>query len=69
MKTALVIVILLGFLAVAIYAATRMWVEIGPVDMGFHGIFALILMVVLGLAVGIGLMTLVFISHRRGYDQ
>lgn len=41
----------------------------GPVDIGFHGAFAMTLGVVLSLALGIGLMALVFVSSRRGIDE
>ena len=37
--------------------------------MGFNGWFALILMVVLTLGIGIGLMGLMFYSSRKGYDE
>ncbi len=39
------------------------------VQIGVHGWIALSLGVVLSLAVGGGLMALVFISSRRGYDD
>ena len=41
----------------------------GPVEMGVHGWIAMALGVVLSMAVGIGLMALVFFSARRGYDD
>ncbi|MET0546862.1 MAG: hypothetical protein ABWZ40_11170 [Caulobacterales bacterium] len=41
----------------------------GPVDMGIHGWIALGLGVVLSMALGIGLMVLVFLSARRGFDD
>jgi hypothetical protein len=37
--------------------------------MSAAGWFALVLGVLVTLALGIGLMALVFISHRRGYDE
>lgn len=41
----------------------------GPVEMTVHGWIALALGVFFSLAVGIGLMVLVFFSSRRGYDE
>lgn len=63
-------VIFMGSCTVAagIYGVTT-WRAIGPTDMGFNGWFALILMVVLTLGIGIGLMGLMFYSSRKGYDE
>jgi uncharacterized membrane protein YdfJ with MMPL/SSD domain len=45
------------------------WQSIGGVGLDVNGWIALILGVAVTLAVGIGLMALVFISNRRGYDD
>jgi hypothetical protein len=45
------------------------WVDFGDAGMSAAGWFALALGVFMTLALGIGLMALVFISHRRGYDE
>lgn len=68
-RTAVLIVALLGLLAVAAGAAGFIWWELRDVKLGFHGTSALVLGVVLSLAVGVGLMTLVFYSARRGHDD
>jgi hypothetical protein len=41
----------------------------GDVEMGIHGWIALFIGVVVSMAVGIGLMVLVFFSARRGFDE
>lgn len=41
----------------------------GPVQMTIHGWIALAIGVIFSLAVGIGLMLLVFFSSRHGYDE
>lgn len=41
----------------------------GPVQMTIHGWIALAIGVIFSLAVGIGLMVLVFFSSRHGYDE
>ena len=69
MRNALVALVLFGLLGFAAFEAYRTWVELGPVDMGFDGRLALGLMIALTLAVGAGLMTLVFYSSRHGRDQ
>jgi len=45
------------------------WSGIGETGIDRNGWIALVLGVVATLALGIGLMTLVFISNRRGYDE
>lgn len=69
MKTFFTLAILLIFLAVASIFGYWVWQELGDVEMSHHGWIALTLGTVLTFAVGAGLMTLVFYSHRRGYDD
>jgi dipeptide/tripeptide permease len=45
------------------------WARLGDVEMSASGWIAMGLGVALTLALGIGLMSLVFISSRRGYDE
>jgi len=45
------------------------WGEIGDAGIDTNGWIALTLGVLVTLALGIGLMALVFISSRRGYDE
>lgn len=45
------------------------WNIVGDSGIDLNGWIALILGVLATLAVGIGLMSLVFISNRRGYDD
>jgi hypothetical protein len=66
--TLVALAVLLGLLAGAVYAMVAVWTHIDA-KMSVHGWIALALGVVLSLAVGIGLMALVFISSRRGYDE
>jgi hypothetical protein len=60
-----------GLLAAGLVALVAVDRAIGFSDfeMGAHGWIALALAVVLTLALGIGLMALVFLSARRGYDD
>jgi hypothetical protein len=55
-------------LVVAIVIAT-LWTGIGDSEISSAGWFAMGLGVVVTLALGIGLMALVFVSSRRGYDE
>jgi hypothetical protein len=66
------IALLVGMGALLIFAivyAWRIWVRLSNVEMGFHGWTAMILGVVFSLALGGGLMFLVFYSSRKGYDE
>ena len=45
------------------------WAELGDAEISAAGWGALVLGVVLTLALGLGLMSLVFFSNRRGYDE
>jgi hypothetical protein len=66
---ALLAVVLAALLALAVGSAVYMWQHIGAVDIGTDGLIALILGVGASLALGIGLMRLVYFSSRRGYDD
>ena len=57
------------FVAVAAAVAIGNWRGIGDAGIDLNGWIALTLGVLATLGLGIGLMTLVFISNRRGYDE
>jgi hypothetical protein len=69
MGTAALIIALLGMLGGAIWIAISAMQSTGDVAMSGHGYFAMALGIVFSLVVGIGLMSLVFFSHRKGYDD
>jgi hypothetical protein len=56
-------------LAVIIAISVFNWRAIGDTGIDLNGWIALILGVLVTSAVGIGLMALIFISSRRGYDD
>jgi presenilin-like A22 family membrane protease len=65
------IAIIGAIVAVAMVAAVSVWnwYIIGNSGIDLNGWIALILGVSATLAVGVGLMALIFISNRRGYDE
>ena len=69
MKIAIAIVVLLGFLALAIYVSVSVWTSLGEVEISGGGIVALVLGTLFTLALGGGLMFLVFYSSRQGHDD
>ncbi len=70
-RTVLVVVALVVILAAAVYSTSHMWMSIGDDGPGMNanGVTALILGGIGTLALGGGLMALVFYSLRRGYDD
>lgn len=54
---------------VIIAVSVSNWQVIGDTGIDTTGWIALVLGVLVTLAVGVGLMSLVFISNRRGYDD
>jgi hypothetical protein len=56
-------------MAVIIGVAVVNWHEIGETGIDLNGWIALILGVLVTVGLGVGLMTLIFISNRRGYDD
>jgi cation transporter-like permease len=69
MKTFLTLVVLGGLLAVAVWFSAYILTDLRDVELSVHGVIALVAGTVVSLLVGIGLMTLVFVSARRGYDD
>ena len=55
-------------LVIGVFIAVQ-WTRIGDSEINGAGWLALGLGVIVTLALGIGLMALVFISSRRGYDE
>ena len=69
MGTKVLIVILLALAAIAVWTGFVGWNLEADVEMSGHGYAAMAIGIVASLVVGIGLMTLVFYSSRRGYDE
>ncbi len=69
MKTLLLVASLGLLLVLAVGGAAYGWISMGEVEVSPHGFLALALGVLLSLALGIGLMVLVFYSSRHGHDD
>jgi hypothetical protein len=63
------VVIAALIVAIVVVISVGNWNFIGNSGIDLNGWIALTLGVIVTLAVGIGLMALVFISNRRGYDE
>jgi hypothetical protein len=69
MKGLLTVAALASLLGLALFAAHRTWVALEGVAISTSGLIALGLGIFLTVALGVGLMFLVFYSNRRGYDE
>ena len=69
MQKAAIILPLLAFLAASVWFAYYVWASDAGPPMPASGYAAMALGVLFSLVVGIGLMALVFYSHRHGYDE
>ena len=69
MQATLVILVLLMLLAFAASLAFDAWVSLDNVEMSTHGYIAMWLGIMFSLALGFGLMGLMFYSSRHGYDE
>lgn len=69
MGTTILIAALLALLAAAGAVAYAGWTLHGDVDIPATAYVAMGLGIAFSLIVGIGLMALVFYSHRKGYDE
>jgi hypothetical protein len=65
MLAVVAILIALALVAIGVYA----WQSLGASALTVHGYIALVLGTIGTAGLGIGLMALVFYSHRYGYDE
>jgi predicted membrane-bound mannosyltransferase len=61
-------IVLAGLAILSLVYLVQAWLHVDA-EMSIHGWIALTLGVVVTMAVGVGLMALVFFSARRGYDD
>jgi protein-S-isoprenylcysteine O-methyltransferase Ste14 len=69
MGKAITVATLALFFVIALFFAVGAWRDLAGAELSLVGWLALAGGIVVTLAVGVGLMTLVFISSRRGYDD
>jgi len=63
------IAIAVALVATVVVVVVNLWTSVGEVQISPLGWLAMAFGIVATLALGIGLMALVFISNRRGYDE
>ena len=62
----IIIAVLLGLLAIVVWYGVNVWSR--TPSMPAYGYVAMVLGAIVAIAIGVGLMALMFHSHRRGYD-
>lgn len=60
---------LFGILGLSVYFSVLLWIDLGEVSLGWFGWLTMIVGSLMALALGGGLMALVFYSARRGHDD
>ena len=68
-STWIAVAVALAVLVVVVVLMSIVWTGLGDTGMSVGGWAALVLGVIVTLALGMGLMALVFISNRRGFDE
>jgi len=68
-STWIAVALAIAVLAIVIAVIASAWSGLGDTGMRAAGWAALVLGVLATLALGVGLMALVFISNRRGFDE
>lgn len=69
MRTVLLVALLAVFLVATLLAGLYLWWSMSDVDISLHGFIAMALGGIASLALGGGLMFLVFYSNRHGHDE
>ena len=69
MKTIIIVGALVALLIASAWWSFDVWTSVGDVEMQGPGIVAMVIGVAFTLAVGGGLMFLVFYSSRKGFDD
>ena len=68
-STWVAVAIALAVLALVIVLMASVWTGLGDIGISTAGWVALVFGVIVTLALGVGLMALIFISSRRGFDE
>lgn len=69
MKNALILAASFVIIGIVLYWGVSVLVTLQGVTLGFHGKLAMALGVVFTMAVGFGLMALLFYSNKNGHDE
>mgnify|MGYP001354834990 FL=1 len=68
-KNKIIIFVFLLVLFLVSFFSIKLWINLDFINISSHGIFAILICIVMSLIVGSGLMALAFFSAKHGYDE
>ena len=68
-KNKIIIFVFLLVLFLASFFSIKLWINLDFINISSHGIFAILICIVMSLIIGSGLMALAFFSAKHGYDE
>ena len=68
-KNKIIIFVFLLVLFLVSFFSIKLWINLDFINIRSHGIFAILICIVMSLIIGSGLMALAFFSAKHGYDE
>ena len=68
-KNKIIISVFLAVLFIVLFFSIKLWFSWDFIKISSHGLFAIIICVVMSFIIGSGLMALAFFSSKYGYDD
>tara|TARA_E500000178_G_C17028811_1_gene759425 strand:+ start:1316 stop:1582 length:267 start_codon:yes stop_codon:yes gene_type:complete len=68
-KNKIIIFVFLLVLFLVSFFSIKLWINLDFINISSHGIFAILICIVMSLIIGSGLMALAFFSAKHGYDE
>jgi len=68
-KNKIIIFVFLLVLFLASFFSIKLWINLDFINISSHGIFAILICIVMSFIIGSGLMALAFFSAKHGYDE
>ena len=68
-KNKIIISLFLAVLSIVLFFSIKLWFSWDFIKISSHGLFAIIICIVMSLIIGSGLMALAFFSSKYGYDD
>ena len=69
LKNKIIIFVFLLVLFLVSFFSIKLWINLDFIDISSHGVFAILICIVMSLIIGSGLMALAFFSAKHGYDE
>ena len=69
LKNKIITSIFLAVLSIVSFFSLKLWINLDFINISPHGIFAILICIVMSFVIGSGLMALAFFSSKYGYDE